>query len=204
MEGGQAMADCVLSVRVEARTVEVPARVAAVVPGVGVAVVFQGVPAPLADLAGKLRSGGGADADEAGEKADEPPGPLAERLRTMTASDKMQLALSGSREERFAMIRDPNKMLHVYVLKNPRIGVDEVIYAAKLPTLSPDALKLIAENREWSGNATVCIGLVRNPKTPLALAVRLLDRIPLTEVRALAKGGAREQIVHAARKKVNG
>ena len=122
----------------------------------------------------------------------------------MTAPQKMALALSGSREERFALMRDQNKVLHVYVLKNPRIGVDEVAYAAKLPSFSPDALKLIAENREWGGNATVCIALVRNPRTPLPIALRLLDKIPLSEVRALAKGGARDQIVHAARKKVNG
>ena len=90
------------------------------------------------------------------------------------------------------------------MLKNPRIGVDEVIFAAKQPTTSPDALKIIYENREWSGNATVCIALVRNPKTPTPVALRLLDRLPLTEIRALAKGGARDQIVHAARRKVNG
>ena len=48
------------------------------------------------------------------------------------------------------------------------------------------------------------IALVRNPKTPLAIAVHLLDRLPMSEIRAIAKGRAREQIVHAARKKVNG
>lgn len=51
---------------------------------------------------------------------------------------------------------------------------------------------------------SVCTALVRNPKTPFALALKLLDRVPLNELRALAKGGAREQIVHAARKKLAG
>ena len=197
----QAMADCVLQVKVGQERVEVPARVAAIVPGVGVAVVFEGVPVPLSALAQRLRSASGSNEQE-GEA--ELPGPVADRLKAMSVAQKMALALAGSREERFALLRDPNKTLHVYVLRNPRIGVDEVAWAAKQPTLSPDALKQISEHREWSGNATVCIGLVRNPKTPLPLAVRLLDRIPMSEVRAIAKGGAREQIVHAARKKVNG
>jgi hypothetical protein len=63
---------------------------------------------------------------------------------------------------------------------------------------------MIAEHREWSMNAGVCASLVRNPKTPMPLALKLLDRIPVTDLRALAKGGAREQIVHAARKKISG
>jgi hypothetical protein len=200
LSSAQAMAECALSVQIAGgETVVVVARVAAVVPGVGVAVMFEGVPQPLAELAQRLRS------PQAAPEEDAPAaGPVSERLKAMTVSQKMALALSGNREERFALLRDPVKTLHVFVLKNPRIGLDEVAWAAKQPTLSPEALKLISEHREWSGNATVCIALVRNPKTPLPLAVRLLDRIPMSEVRAIAKGGAREQIVHAARKKVNG
>jgi hypothetical protein len=196
LEGVQAMSPCELAVSVAAVSVAVAARVAAVVPGVGVAVVFDGVPPALAGLAQRLRPG---EAEAPAEAS----GLVSERIKSLHASQKMALALSGSREERFHLLRDPNKTLHVFVLRNPRIGVDEVAWAAKQATLSPDALKMIAEHREWSANATVCVALVRNPKTPLPLALRLLDRIPMTEVRALAKGGARDQIVHAARKKVN-
>lgn len=212
----QAMSECQVAVKVEGRAeVVVPARVAAVVPNVGVAVMFEGAPAQLKDLAEKIRGGMPEPAAPAGAQASEPgaepepegpatPGTVSDRLKAMTVPQKMALALSGSREERFALLRDQNKLLHVYVLKNPRIGVDEVAWAAKNPNLSPDALKLIAENREWNSNAGVVIALVRNPKTPLPLALRMLDKVPLTEVRALAKGGARDQIVHAARRKVNG
>ena len=170
--------------------VQVPARVAAVVAGIGVAVMFDPVPPALAALAR-------AD-DEA------PKGPLTERLKTMSVAEKMQLALSGSRDERGALLRDNNKMLQVFVLKNPRIGLDEVQSAAKSALLSPEALKMIAEHREWSGNPAVCSALVRNPKTPLPLALKMIDRVPISDLRAIAKGGAREQVVHAARKKVVG
>jgi len=196
VDAAQALSPCELTVSAGEASVQVAARVAAVVPGLGVAVVFDGVPAALAELARRLRSGG-AEAPAAAS------GLITERLRALNASQKMALALSGSREERFHLVPDINKTLHVFVLRNPRIGLDEVTWAAKQATLSPDALKLIAEHREWSAHAAVCTALVRNPKTPLPLALRLLDRVPMTEVRALAKGGAREQIVHAARKKVN-
>jgi len=195
----QALSECRVSVELAGSPpVDVPGRIAAVVPGVGVAVIFQGVPAALAALAESLRTPAEPAADEA------PRGALTDRIKAMSVQQKMQAALSGSREERLALIRDPAKVAHVFVLKNPRIGIDEVLYAAKSPNLAPDAIKLIADHKEWSVNAAICTALARNPKTPIPVALRLLDRVPPGELRAIAKGGARDQIVHAARKKVAG
>ncbi len=191
VEGAAAGAEVEVELKVAGQVSAVKARIAAVVPGVGVAVMFEpAVAESLADLGARE------------EDDHRPPAALSDRLRAMSPAEKMQLALSGSRDERAALLRDSNKMLHVYVLKNPRIGLDEVTYAAKLPLLSPDALKMIAEHREWNGSPAVCAALVRNPKTPIPLALRLLDKVPLSDLRAIAKGGAREQIVHAARRKV--
>lgn len=203
LAGAAAGAPVTLSVQVAgAPAVEVPARVAAVVPGVGVAVLLDGVPPALARLATEPPTA--EDRDEATDDAPPPPGPLVERLKKLTVTEKMQLALSGTRDERAMLLRDSNKTLHVFVLKNPRLGLDEVQAAARLPQLSPEAIKQIAEHREWGTNATVCAALVRNPKTPLPLALRLIDRVPLSDLRAIAKGGARDAVVHAARKKLAG
>jgi hypothetical protein len=180
--------------------VELPATVAAVIPGVGVAVLFA--KDALTALADDARNPP-LEAEVSPAEVDRP-GTLYDRLKAMTVSEKMQLALAGTREERTALLRDVNKTIHVFVLKNPRIGLDEVQGAAKSPNLSPDALKMIAEHKEWSMNAQVCTGLVRNPKTPMPLALKMLERVPVSDLRAIAKGGAREQLVHAARKKVSG
>lgn len=189
VEGASAGSDVLLTVTVADASVQVAARVAAVVPGVGVAVMFNGVPPEFEQLT---------------EPEKRAPGPLSERLKAMTVTEKMQLAMQGSRDEHTALFRDVNKTLHLYVLKNPRIGLDEVQAAAKQPQLSPDALKLIAEHREWGGNPVVCAALVRNPKTPMPLALRMLDKVPVNDLRAIARGGARDALVHAARKKLEG
>jgi hypothetical protein len=181
--------------------VELPAQVAAVIAGVGVAVMCPRD--ALSALAEQARHPP-LEAEVVEAEPEARPGTLYDRLKAMTVSEKMALALAGSREERTALLRDVNKTIHIFVLKNPRIGLYEIQGAAKKPNVSPDALKMIAEHREWSMNAGVCASLVRNPKTPMPLALKLLDRIPVTDLRALAKGGAREQIVHAARKKISG
>lgn len=195
----EAMSACTLEVQIASDPpVGVPAKVAAVVPGHGVAVLFDKPPQELAALAQKLRAP--AEPDESAPEA----GSIVERLRAMSMPQKTQLALSGNRDERLALFRDQaSKPAHLFVLKNPRIGLDEVQYAAKLSSLSPDALKYIAEHRDWGANAGICTALVRNPKTPIPLALRALEKVPVNEIRAIAKGGAREQLVHAARKKLS-
>ena len=190
-------------VQVDARVgdgepVQIPARIAAAIPGVGVAVLFNGIPAELEALAMPVIE---AEA-EAEEEKQRPPAALSERLKGMTVTEKMQMAMQGGRDERAALFRDVNKTLHIYVLKNPRIGLDEIQSAAKNPQLAPDAIKMIAEHREWGSNPTVCTALVRNPKTPLPMALKMIDKVPMTDIRALAKGGARDAIVHAARRRL--
>jgi hypothetical protein len=207
---GASLGPCVLAVSVVGQTpVEVQAQLAAAVPGVGVAVMFPGgAPAPLVALVERLRAPPAqapAEEEEVEASADEPPAPahnplMSARLAAMTVTEKMQLALSGDREARAYLLRDTNKALHVYVLRNPRLGLDEVIYAAKMSTLSVDALKLIAEHREWGVNSSVCTALARNPRTPVPLVLKLLPRIPIQEIRVIAKGQGRAPIVQAARK----
>jgi hypothetical protein len=211
LDRAAAMEPCTLEVEIAGEAVaRVPGRIAAAVPGVGVAVVFEGMPPDLASLAARLRSPAPEAAGEEGVEGEAeaalggPRGTVADRLDQLSVAQKIAQAMSGDREVRMALLRGVDKSLHACVLRNPRIGLDEVQWAAKLTTLSPDALKLIAEHKEWGANATVCTALVRNPKTPLPLALRLLDRVPIADVRAIAKGGARDALVHAARKRVAG
>lgn len=176
--------------------VTVEARVATVVPDHGVGLVFEGLPAALEALARRLRGGAATAPAPAGV------GNLADRLRRLSVPEKVSLALVADREERFALLRDPNKTVHLYVLKNPRIGLDEVQYAIKSPSISPDALKYVSEHREWGNDANVRLSLVRNPRTPTSIALRVLELLPEREIRHFAKGNGRPEVVQAARRKV--
>ncbi|MFI5301117.1 MAG: hypothetical protein ACHREM_23785 [Polyangiales bacterium] len=125
-----------------------------------------------------------------------------DRVRKASGPEKMQLALRGGRDERMLLMRENNPQLHLFVLKNPSLGIDEVLAIAKLRTVTPDVLKQISERREWQ-RADIALALIRNPKTPVGIAVKLLDHIAMSDVRALAKDTrTRAQIQTAARKKV--
>ena len=184
LPAGTALGDCTVSIRVEgAEVAQAQALLAAATPGVGVMVVFPAAPASLHALASRLR------------------GP---RKEVLSLQEKMHLAMSCDRDLRFQLLRDPNKQLHPMVLKNPRIALEEVAWAARLTTLNPEALKLIGEHPEWGQNPSVALALVRNPKTPLAVALKLLPRLPVAELRIIARSQGRAQIVQAAKKQLLG
>src|SRR5258706_10436649 len=56
---------------------------------------------------------------------------LLQRVATMTVSERIKLALHGNREARALLLRDSNKLIRRFVLKNPRVNDDEIIAVAK-------------------------------------------------------------------------
>jgi hypothetical protein len=168
-------------------------QVVQMVPGTGVAVTFERD--RLVTLLDAAR-GATSPPRAQGRPGSAPPNDQAARIHS---------ALYGGRDERWRVIRDVNKMLHPYVLRNAGLGLDEVLAIAKLSTVAPDLLAAIAERREWAQRPDIATALVRNPKTPTAAAVRLLDHVPAQELRQLAKDSrTRPAIQQAARKKVIG
>ncbi len=187
-------------------------EVMSLLPGVGVAVAFP--PGRMAEVRALL--GAGPDEVDAGEAVhevlvpeEEPEeevkgaGPQAQPSEASSPADRIKVALHGSRDERAAILRDKNRTLHAYVLKNPNVALDEVAAWAKNPQMSADFLRQIAERKEWLSRPAIALALARNPRTPGDLAVRALDHVAMDGLRQIAKGiGAPPHVVQAARKKV--
>lgn len=123
----------------------------------------------------------------------------------LTNAQKIQLALHGTRDQRNAILRDRNRTLHVYVLRNPGINIDDVAAIAKNPQMGQEMFKQIADRPDWMQRPQVATALARNPKVPADIAVRALAYVPVDTLRQLAKGtGAPPHVVQAARKRVLG
>jgi len=136
---------------------------------------------------------------------EEAEGTVYDRIRAMSVRERMNLARNGSRMERSILIKDPNKTVHVFLVQNKRITLDEIRYMAGYRQAGPDALKMIAENRNWMQNSGIVSALVRNPKTPSTVAVRLLEKLPRADLARIAKtGSAPRPVVEAAKRKVIG
>lgn len=100
-----------------------------------------------------------------------------QKLAKMGFSARLKAAVKGSREMRAMLIRDPNKMISASVLSSPKLTEPEVESFAKMASLSEEVLRIIANNRAWTKNYNVVLGLTKNPKTPVALAMNFLSRL---------------------------
>jgi hypothetical protein len=109
------------------------------------------------------------------------------KIAGLTVAQRIALAMKGTREERAILIRDANKIVGVAVLSSPKITDQEIESIAKMPTISDELLRMIAHTRAWVKNYGVALGLVKNPKTPLAISMNLLQRLNERDMRLLSQ-----------------
>jgi hypothetical protein len=141
------------------------------------------------------------DEDEAeGEAAREN---AVQKVAKMGFSERLKAAIKGSREMRAILIRDPNKMISAAVLSSPKLSEPEVEAFSRMATISEEVLRVIANNRSWTKNYNVMLGLTKNPKTPLAMSLNFMSRLSSRDLQMLAVDrNVPEPLRIAARKRV--
>jgi len=98
-------------------------------------------------------------------------------LSSLSITDRMKLAMKGTREQRAVLVRDSNRLVASAVLSSPKLTESEVEAFTKMGNVSEDVLRVIGMNRSWIKNYAVAAGLCRNPKTPPVLTMQLIHRL---------------------------
>ena len=111
---------------------------------------------------------------------------LTQRVSKMGVSDRIKLATLGNKEARTLLLRDPNKLVQAAVIGSPRITDGEVMNLAHSKTTSDEVLRSIYQSREWTRQYTIKLALVKNPKVPVAIAMKFLSTLRESEVKDLA------------------
>jgi len=124
------------------------------------------------------------------------------RIKDMKVSQRIKLALRGGREARGILIRDANKVIKRLVMMNPRFTEDEVVRIANNRSEDSDCLEMIAKKRDWAKLYRVRLSLVRNPKTPIPLAVRFVSTLMDRDLKLLAKSKNVPGVVNSAAKRL--
>ncbi len=121
----------------------------------------------------------------------------------MSLPEKVKLAMFGNSVVRGLLIRDSNKLVQLFVLKNPKIMVKEIEDFAKNTNLSDHVLRAISASQSWTRSYAVKLGLVTNPKTPGDIAMKWLKFLSLPDVKKIAKSkNIPHLIVNSAKKRV--
>ena len=161
---------------------------------------------PAAESAGPVEDGGPAAGE--GEEADQQS--ITQKLAMMNVAERMKAAMKGSKSERAILIRDPNKLVSSSVLSSPKLTESEVESFAKLANVSEEILRTIGMNRGWTKNYGIVAALTRNPKTPLAVSMRFVQRLNDRDLKMIAldrnlqeplKLAVRKRLTEASEKK---
>ena len=102
---------------------------------------------------------------------------VVQKIYTMTAAEKVITALKGSRSERAILIRDPNRLVASAVLGSPQVTEAEIESFSAMKNVSDETLRKIGNHREWTKRYSVVNNLVRNPRTPIGIALTLVSRL---------------------------
>jgi|GEM_PF-635965 len=129
-------------------------------------------------------------------------GALQTFLMSLSVPKKVELAARGNREVRLLLSRDGSPTVARAVIASPRLDeVDVRTYAAS-PLTSEEVLRAIGETREWTGNPAVLGLLLANPRTPPAVSLRLLPRLPKRDLANLARNANVPAVVRREAKRL--
>ncbi|MEM8993432.1 MAG: hypothetical protein AAGF23_01445 [Acidobacteriota bacterium] len=120
------------------------------------------------------------------------------RIQQMDPGARARLAAKADRTERRLLRRDNVPAVLMNLLTNPRVGADDVLAIIKSPSVNTSILQRIAEDRRWMSNTEIKTALVRQPKTPSQLAIKMLDALRTEDLRQMAKMGNLREIVRRA------
>jgi len=120
------------------------------------------------------------------EKKDEGAVSKLTELFSMKTGQKIKAALTKDAQYRSFLIRDPNRLVSLAVLGSPKITEAEIEQFAGMKNVSDEVLRRIGTNRDWTKKYTVINSLVKNPRTPLSIAMGFVARLQPRDQKALA------------------
>ncbi|MDT8316909.1 MAG: hypothetical protein RQ824_02820 [bacterium] len=122
-----------------------------------------------------------------GEEEEEEQGSLYAQILKMGVSQKIKLAITGNKEARGLLIKEPNRLICGNVMKNPRITDSEVKLFSASKNVGVDVFKAIVANKDWMKNYQIKLNLVANPRVPLPTAMNLLLHLRGKDLELIAK-----------------
>jgi len=127
-----------------------------------------------------------------------------DRVRSLSQTEKLLLAVKADRPERAVLIQDNDPRVLLSLLRNPRLTVDEVVRLAKSSFINFNIIDVIMKTAQWMANLDVRLALIHNPKTPQQFGLRILPTLPDSEVRTIARSGTSMALKQAALRKMQG
>ena len=123
------------------------------------------------------------------------------RIIEMSVPERVKLALTGTREERRFLIADSSKMVGLAVLRARGLTLTEVEGFCGMRHLEHDIFYKIVSTKDWIRRPRIVLALVRNPKAPLPITMRLIPSLAMRELRNISRDRNLPEAVRAQARK---
>jgi hypothetical protein len=110
-----------------------------------------------------------------------------QKISQLGVGQRVQLAIKGSKDERFILVRDGSKVVSAAVLESPKISDQEIEMFATLKNVQEGVLRGIAGKRKFMRNYIVQKNLANNPRTPLDVSLPIMKSLMINDLRAMSK-----------------
>jgi hypothetical protein len=129
----------------------------------------------------------GDDAEASEDEVKEQYLPLMMRIRRMSSSEKLRLAMVGNASARAFLVRDKDKTVSFAAISSPAMTENEVVPIVHSKEVGEDVLRYVGNKREWTKNHEIKHGLVFNSKTPVGISLRFIGHLRDDEIKALSR-----------------
>ncbi|NIP38424.1 MAG: hypothetical protein GWM89_05080 [Candidatus Dadabacteria bacterium] len=120
----------------------------------------------------------------------------------MKLPEKLKLCLMGNAEARRILIKEPNRVVALAALKNPRMSDIEVSLAAQSTTVSEEVLREIANNREWTKHYDIKLSLVTNPKSPADVSMNFIRHMRDKDLKQISRSKNVPGVISSAARRI--
>jgi hypothetical protein len=110
---------------------------------------------------------------------------LVSRLETISIGEKLSLARRASGRVAAALLLDPEAGVRKAALDNSRLNENSIVKAIMSPGAPTGLIDAVCRHPKWCLRHEVKVALLRNEKTPAALALELARGFPPAQLHAL-------------------
>ncbi len=109
------------------------------------------------------------------------------QIRSLPVPVRMKLARGAPRSLRAILIKDKSSMVARAVLNGNALTESEIELVASNRSVAEEVLTMIAQNRQWNRKYNIIHALIKNPRTNVGMAVRLVSQLSIRDLRNLSR-----------------
>ncbi|HEV8238253.1 MAG TPA: hypothetical protein VGS57_02675 [Thermoanaerobaculia bacterium] len=120
-------------------------------------------------------------------EVDEQTGLTEGQIRQLPVTVRLKLARRAPKSLRQFLVRDTSPLVAVAVLQSNPLSDTEIEMYARSRSVVPEVLDYIVKQRQWIAKYPVVVAIVNNPRTPLNVALPLMSRLSVRDLRIMCR-----------------